>query len=735
MASDGNTSGENPNFTTIGDIVNFLIGPTDESKKYSLLLEWPPDAFAVSMRLLQNSGAYLLAAHDWPFEQPAIAQGSGGRGAKQNVQWEKWVREIAIDWLKTYQKDPDNGILGSFNIRKNRKQLSPLKQMTDELYLFNTWRLSRLYRPLLESLSGSDDEYGIIESYFPSIKSEESGNASFVRDTFLMVREFFKPEKNLKLLRDETVAFQQTAGNDERALHGDDFETAKKAMIRFSSALSKHARATDIGAGWKNLFKNLRNPKVDSHFLCIKTLRLFEWAVGFYLTRILLTLAAIADEACQDLGLNIPEAQKNNGEAGDQSRLNFYWDVEEWLFARSQEELPSTLCKNIRSKRGMVVPKFNTPKSGMTIRSLSHNLALLRPGEVHPLLTCDTARSQMAGETDFNLSLLLVPWPDRVLPVNFEPVPEDAQFPTSFRRPNLRHFEYRPQIFTVDHFHRLTRMMAACREQCGSIDGIVFPEMAIDVSQDYELMHEIIAPHSDDRPRFVIRGLVNGTSGGFSENLARLTLIKDYQFVWAMDEVDQHKHHRWVLSRSQVAQYGLGRMLDMNHEWEENTLIPRRRINFIRLAQGITIAVLICEDLAQSDPIGDVIRAVGPHLLICLLADGPQIASRWAARYALGFADDPGCSVLTFTSLGMANLSQPINGEKRRDRAIALWRSPKDGTREVELPVDASGTLLSLSILNDPGQYDAFGRSRRESTIFNSGGKTLALSGIHHVRI
>jgi hypothetical protein len=69
--------------------------------------------------------------------------------------------------------------------------------------------------------------------------------------------------------------------------------------------------------------------------------------------------------------------------------------------------------------------------------------------------------------------------------------------------------------------------------------------------------------------------------------------------------------------------------------------------------------VLICEDLARQDPAAELVRAVGPNLLVALLMDGPQLANRWPARYAAVLAEDPGTSILTLTSLGMVERSRP----------------------------------------------------------------------------
>lgn len=85
------------------------------------------------------------------------------------------------------------------------------------------------------------------------------------------------------------------------------------------------------------------------------------------------------------------------------------------------------------------------------------------------------------------------------------------------------------------------------------------------------------------------------------------------------------------------------------------------------------MSVVICEDLARPDPVGDLLRAVGPNLVIALLMDGPQIKERWSARYATTLAEDPGFSVLSLTSAGMSKLSRPSSGVNR-SKVIGLWK-------------------------------------------------------------
>ena len=76
-------------------------------------------------------------------------------------------------------------------------------------------------------------------------------------------------------------------------------------------------------------------------------------------------------------------------------------------------------------------------------------------------------------------------------------------------------------------------------------------------------------------------------------------------------------------------------------------------------------------------------------------SDGPQLSSRWAARYASVLADDPGSSVLTLTSFGMAQRSRPPGDDP--SRVIALWKDSSRGIREIPLEHGAQGVVISAN--------------------------------------
>jgi hypothetical protein len=158
--------------------------------------------------------------------------------------------------------------------------------------------------------------------------------------------------------------------------------------------------------------------------------------------------------------------------------------------------------------------------------------------------------------------------------------------------------------------------------------------------------------------------------------------------------VRQNKHHRWSLDEGQILQYHLGGALHPDVRWWEATDVPRRTVHFLELGDEIALVCLVCEDLAQIDNVVEVIRSVGPTAIFTPLLDGPQLSSRWAARYASVLADDPGSAVLTLTSLGMVQRSRPHGHDSLP--VIALRKDPVRGFREIRLEDGAQGVLATF---------------------------------------
>jgi hypothetical protein len=157
----------------------------------------------------------------------------------------------------------------------------------------------------------------------------------------------------------------------------------------------------------------------------------------------------------------------------------------------------------------------------------------------------------------------------------------------------------------------------------------------------------------------------------------------------------QNKHHRWFLDESQINQYHLAGALHPSVRWWEAMEVPRRSLQFLELSEGLTLVAVVCEDLARMDEVAELIRDVGPTLVVTILLDGPQLATRWTARYAGVLADDPGTAVLTLTANGMVERSRPTGMPP--STVVALWKDPTRGLREISLEHGATGVLVSLA--------------------------------------
>jgi hypothetical protein len=232
-------------------------------------------------------------------------------------------------------------------------------------------------------------------------------------------------------------------------------------------------------------------------------------------------------------------------------------------------------------------------------------------------------------------------------------------------------------------------LIEATRSWVDRIDAVVLPEAAL-TGAEVQALAEVLR---ERQVRFLIAGVREpAPPGGFGQNFAYLGQVPGTPGS-PMHEWQQHKHHRWQLDAGQVRQYDLGSVLDPTRRWWEAIRIRRRELTFILANDWLTICPLICEDLARPDPVADVIRAVGPTLVVALLLDGPQLARRWAGRHASGLSDDPGCSILTLTSLGMALRSRPSGAPPCRK--IALWKERKGSVQEIELAEGANAVLLT----------------------------------------
>lgn len=385
----------------------------------------------------------------------------------------------------------------------------------------------------------------------------------------------------------------------------------------------------------------------------------------------LLTLHAMADEAAHGLGV-------------DRSPEAFHVRASALL-------LQNGTMSRFAGTRARVLPKSSLPRTGMTIRSLSRYLGLDRSETEVRWYDSDASRAASA------FTLLLIPYPAQVWPLDFcsIPGPLDNMDPDLFG-----FFEFAPHRSL--EVEAVVRVVEAGQAQVGGVDAVVLPESVLRPEEADHLrrsLHAIGVPHlvAGVRERAI-------TPHGFGRNYAYVTGTRDGE-SWA--EV-QHKHHRWSLDDPQIHQYQLQRRLPPGRRWWEAIGIERRSLMFVTIDEFLTLCPLICEDLAQPDPVASIIRQVGPSLVIGLLLDGPQLAERWSARYASVFADDPGCAVLTLTSLGMAQRSRPPGFLP--SRSVALWKDAHSGLRELSLD-EGAAALAVMAAVDHQFAMTADGRS------------------------
>ncbi len=384
--------------------------------------------------------------------------------------------------------------------------------------------------------------------------------------------------------------------------------------------------------------------------------------------------------------------------------------------------LAYTSLSDARQDVACVLPKARTTAVGCTLRSLSHHLALLPAkgiarGRWYP------AVDMAATLDDVELNVLLVPFPFSISDTSFHGFLGRTRVGTSFG-----FFEVKPDwlgredpksvSLFIDKLYAFVVDLAAdalTTHQATSIDAIVFPELALrfDVyvalkarlKERFPDLEVFVSGLSDDgkgrQGNFVaVSTMPKSQSPSPKAKSSRDHFTTDPAFSDAMRTTVREKHHRWKLDRHQLDGYGLSGALNPKLDWWEDIDLLSRRVDFTVFRKNSVIAAMICEDLARVDPCQELLRAVGPNLVVALLMDAPQLPTRWPARYATILSDDPGSSVLTLTSRALMTRQHVLGlrkSEKPEDRVIALWRDDHYGVaRPIACPHDCHGVWLKL---------------------------------------
>ena len=437
------------------------------------------------------------------------------------------------------------------------------------------------------------------------------------------------------------------------------------------------------------------------------------WRSGNETFKNLVFLLAVADEACTGIGISAmcletsPNGDCSKPQVEVASQLSREWfTAADRLNSTEAAIFGSSLGHSIHASRAVILPKLHTPPNGITLRTLTHNLAFWDNGEA----TGHWFFSPL-NLPDYGLNLLILPWPITIPTYAFRPCKNSSS-----------HFHY--SVPSKYHSIRATStgtLVADAIDQAkkvvGSIHGVILPELSL-TPHGFEDIYEQLSA-----PALLVAGVGDRAFNAVWSCLKINGATKGrYPGFWS-----QAKHHRWRLTPSQMNAYGLGGLLDNDRPSWENIILDKRKVGFFQVNSWLTYCTLVCEDLARQDPLARLVRSVGPNLVITLLSDGPQLPNRWSSRYATVLADDPGSSVLTVTSAGMVDLNLEQYG--RGNRSVGLWKDPlTDGSRELVLEKDAAGLVLSLARINQE-EYSADDRPE----VFRSG--YLKLTGVHQVRM
>jgi hypothetical protein len=243
----------------------------------------------------------------------------------------------------------------------------------------------------------------------------------------------------------------------------------------------------------------------------------------------LLTLHAIADEACAGLGMPL---DRSDGK-GCVYR------------ARGRELLAKTgSLARIQPHFLRVLPKVRTPPNGTSLRSFSR-YACVRGPSVEARWHKVPTRRNGTDPRARHANLLLLPWPLRVRESDFHALEGSVQ---RLAKEPFGFFEFAPsERLDLD---LVGRMIVAAREEVDSVDAVVLPESAVDEGDvnDLEALldrHGVIVLITGVRQRSPQPGRLPGNwvHTGVSPRLEKgASLPGSAGEQWY--HIRQNKHHR-----------------------------------------------------------------------------------------------------------------------------------------------------------------------------------------------
>jgi hypothetical protein len=362
------------------------------------------------------------------------------------------------------------------------------------------------------------------------------------------------------------------------------------------------------------------------------------------------------------------------------------------------------------------------------MRTLTHNLTL-----APPLGIVDMAWQQESRAFEGNrspLNLLLLPFPFKISAKCFKPddaakrqdldhdhwsctfrlhqrwLMQNGAKPVPEPSTSAAYREAHERVRSSSRLHIVefvSSLIKQARSDVKRIHGLILPELALDWETYRQIVARILvdAVRSERDMERRLDFIVCGSSSDCSGNTGNHVLVTTFALDKAVGRLVatthcRPKHHRWRLTGSQIADYGLSASLDPQIDWWEEAEITQRQVGLTVFRRNSVFSAMICEDLARSEPCHEPLKNIGPNLVFTLLMDGSQLPSRWPARYATSLADDPGSAVLTLTSLGLIERTNAQGRYSPPTRNVALWKESGGRMEQIPCPSGTHGILLTL---------------------------------------
>jgi hypothetical protein len=661
-------------------------------------LAWPPNMFAFTSLFLEITGAHaLVVSQEWlknraEYLQRALNKKNlTGKNYGKIPDWTKTVIKISNDWRNNiYYDKPTNAKKWDTEDRQFVINLIP--------------------------------EENYIREQIHSNKTIQSNiAANFIEGDIETRKYYLGNEKQFKL---QLKRLAKTTPSEVNILWG----VLKKAIHP-----ERDANCNDIWNLNDSAYKDIASGR--------KSRKMKEHANHLEVFNALWTLHAIADLTALGWGIR-PFRKPDNGnksqnrynipnDDGDDQRLD--------IFLRTLLSETGNLSF-ISNDRGRVLPKRHTPQVGISLRAGSSNLAFHRSSlrlkwatEGKDLLSTgiqvdDTEKDKAPKKPDESwekgrerVSILLLPWPLEIHARDFSAIPPSQHSARLF-------YEYSPFQAAGNNvpdsasliLENLNQILKNSAIESEGIDMVILPESAINSRFINGLEEGILLPH---KVKTYIAGTYSSqdmsdsgtpSSRGEGRRKGNINLSSEEEVSYNSNELvfgylnkkaDKYerliykKHHQWKLDKGQIRAYDLGNRLHLSGGYWENIQVQKRYAVLANFGRLVTVCPIICEDLARQESLSDLIRAVGPTLVITILMDGPQLKDRWSAKYASVFADDPGSCVLTLTSAGMVDRWLPQHKDK--PRAVALWCESQGRPEELILDEKSMALLLSFSVITE----------------------------------